>query len=456
MKKLVYTAVFSLSLVPLLSGCAEDDIQDMFPAEYHKILYILESGEQNVTLYNTGEATDYTFTVCKAGSDPSLSAQVSIETMSQDEVDEMYSINEGIPYQIIPSGSYSIDQTELAFGGSEVSKQVTISVDAAVVQEAMENGTQDTRWLLPLRAVSENDSINDEKNSYIMFINSVVTPPVGFRTTGVQVYNHDFTTGAFSASNVFGLLTVQNSWEVSATVTLDKDYVAAYNEQHNTNYQIPAEGTYTIPGDVTLTSDAQDAEVAVSIADFGGAKSGYYMLPLRLSDVSRFELSADASLWAPVVRLVGKRFDRSGWTATGCSEELTGEGNANGRYLDAIDGDVNTYWHASWQSTPDSELPHWLIVDSQTEREFTQVGIVQRASSSYKDVRDVKVYVSSDGEDWGQPVASFNVEAKDGEQIFDVTPTRGRYVKLEFVNSWRDNGTGNAIAVAEAYFYGED
>ena len=456
MKKLVYTALFSLSLAPLLSGCAEDDIQDMFPAEYHKILYILESGEQNVTLYNTGEPADYTFSVCKAGSDPSLGAEVSIETISQAEVDEMYCLNEGIPYRIIPLDCYSIDQLELAFGGSETSKQVTVSVDAALVKEAMEAETEDTRWLLPLRAVSENDSVNSEKDSYIMLFDGVVTPPVGFRTAGVQVYNHDFTSGAFSASNAFGLLTVQNSWEVSAAVTLDKDYVAAYNEEHNTNYQIPAEGTYSIPGNVTLTADAQDATVDISITDFGDAKSGYFMLPLRLSDVSRFELSADASLWAPVVRLVGKRFDRSGWTATGCSEELTGEGDANGRFLDAIDGDINTYWHASWQSSPDNTLPHWFIVDSQTEREFTQVGIVQRASSSYKDVRDVNVYVSSDGEDWGQPAASFTVEAKDGEQIFDVTPTRGRYVKLEFVNSWRDNGTGNAIAVAEAYFYGED
>ena len=131
MKKLVYTALFSLSLAPLLSGCAEDDIQDMFPAEYHKILYILESGEQNVTLYNTGEPADYTFSVCKAGSDPSLGAEVSIETISQAEVDEMYSLNEGIPYRIIPSDCYSIDQLELAFGGSETSKQVTVSVDAA-------------------------------------------------------------------------------------------------------------------------------------------------------------------------------------------------------------------------------------------------------------------------------------------------------------------------------------
>ena len=273
---------------------------------------------------------------------------------------------------------------------------------------------------------------------------------MGFRSTGVQSYTHDFTSGPFSASNTFGLLTVQNSWEVTAALSVDANYVTEYNEQHNTNYQIPSAGTYTVPSNVSLAADAQDANVDISI-DFGDAKSGYYMLPLRLSDVSRFELSADAAVWAPLVRLVGKRFDRTDWTATGCTEELTGEGDFNGRFLDAIDGDINTYWHASWQSSPDSQLPHWMVLDTQAEREFTQVGIVQRVGS-YHDVKDVNVYVSSDGEDWGSPIGSFTAAFVEGEQIFDVTPTRGRYLKLEFVTSYRDA----SMCMAEVYVYGED
>lgn len=450
MKKIFYTALLPLSLLPLMQGCAEDDLQDYFPAEYHKILYILESGEQNVTLYNTGELTDYTFSVCKAGSDPSLSANVDIEVMSQSDVDDMYTFNEGVPYQIIPSGSYTIGQSQLSFGASETSKQVSISIDPVQVAAAMEAASADTRWLLPLQAVSETDSVNSDKNSYILLISSVITPPVGFRSTGVQSYTHDFTSGPFSASNTFGLLTVQNSWEVTAALSVDANYVTEYNEQHNTNYQIPSAGTYTVPSNVSLAADAQDANVDISI-DFGDAKSGYYMLPLRLSDVSRFELSADAAVWAPLVRLVGKRFDRTGWTATGCTEELTGEGDFNGRFLDAIDGDINTYWHASWQSSPDSQLPHWMVLDTQAEREFTQVGIVQRVGS-YHDVKDVNVYVSSDGEDWGSPIGSFTAAFVEGEQIFDVTPTRGRYLKLEFVTSYRDAN----MCMAEVYLYGED
>ena len=155
MKKIFYTALLPLSLLPLMQGCAEDDLQDYFPAEYHKILYILESGEQNVTLYNTGELTDYTFSVCKAGSDPSLSANVDIEVMSQSDVDDMYTFNEGVPYQIIPSGSYTIGQSQLSFGASETSKQVSISIDPVQVAAAMEAASADTRWLLPLQAVSE-------------------------------------------------------------------------------------------------------------------------------------------------------------------------------------------------------------------------------------------------------------------------------------------------------------
>ena len=96
-------------------------------------------------------------------------------------------------------------------------------------------------------------------------------------------------------------------------------------------------------------------------------------------------------------------------------------------------------------------MPHWMALDTQSEREFTQVGIVQRVGS-YHDVKDVNVYVSSDGENWGSPVGSFTVEFIEGEQIFDVTPTRGRYLKLEFVTSYRSTN----MCMAEVYVYGED
>lgn len=456
MKKIFYTALLPWTFCVLLAGCHDDDdVQYLFPEEFHKILYILNDGEQDVTLYNTGSLNDFGLTVCKAGSDPSLTADLRIEVMSQSTVDEMYTDNEGIPYRIVPEGSYTIEPAEIYFANSETSKKVTVAVDPLQVAAAMEDASEETRWILPLQAVSESDSVNSNKDTYILLFDAVVTPPVGFRMPGVQVYNHDFTSGPFSASNVFGLLTVQNSWDVTAALSVEADYVTTYNEQHNTNYQIPAAGTYVLPADVTLTPDVQDASVDISITDFGDAKSGYYMLPLRLSNVSRFELSEEASLWAPVVRLVGHRFDLSTWSIEACSEELAGEGENNGHAIHAIDGDVNTFWNTCWQTGDRcSGLPHWLILDAQTEREFTQVGLRQRNSSTYQVVKDFNVYVSRDKEVW-TPVAT-GLVCETGtieEQIFDLTPTRGRYLKVEFTSS--RNGDGS-MCLGELIAYGED
>lgn len=147
---------------------------------------------------------------------------------------------------------------------------------------------------------------------------------------------------------------------------MDKNYVKEYNNNNNTNYQIPADGSYSIDENVTLSSNMQNVSINISISDFGNRKSGCFMLPIRIADISRFELSAEANLYAPIVRLLGKRLDRSGWTAEACSEEMTGEGTT-GRIMDVLDGNHDNFWHTSWQSGPFCNHPnesHYAVFDT--------------------------------------------------------------------------------------------
>lgn len=63
----------------------ESDYQDLFPEEYHKILYIKDSGsvELELSQLSSTPTYNYSFIVCKAGSNPALEANAHIEVMSQ-------------------------------------------------------------------------------------------------------------------------------------------------------------------------------------------------------------------------------------------------------------------------------------------------------------------------------------------------------------------------------------
>lgn len=123
--KVNYIGIACMAVL-LLTACDESkyELENLVPDEYHKVLYINNSGMQDLTLYNTGELNTYAFSVYKGGSDPSLTASVEIAIHSQEEVDALYGVN----YRVIPSDFYSMDTRRLDFASDERSKAVTLSL----------------------------------------------------------------------------------------------------------------------------------------------------------------------------------------------------------------------------------------------------------------------------------------------------------------------------------------
>ena len=450
MKKfMIGVACFSL----LLSSCDNSlDYAQYFPEGFDKILYILDSGEKEVTVYNTGADNLYEFTVCKGGYDPTLPSEARVEVLSQDEVDEEYTVNEGIPYKIIPENTYKLLTPEVTFSSSETHQKVQLSINPEALQAAFDDPAveEGTRWLLPVRVVS-NDSVNSEKNRYTLRIASqVVTPQVGFAgSNGVQgIQTVDYAAElSLTLSPTFGLLDsgITNEWEITASgFTLNNSFVEEYNAQHNTNYQILDPSRVTLPETVTLAADEQTAAVDIAV-DLSGCY-GAYMIPVEIGAVDMFELAAAGKSYVPIVRVLGKRFDRTGWTAEVCSTEEAE------RWEHALDGDINTWWHTNF-ANDQGHFPHWYVLDMQEERLLTQVGVVQRREGTWGyTVVDYDIFVSSDKQNWTF-AGSGKAAVGDEEFIADIKPTKGRYVRLEFPNSRRTDG---CINISELYFYGVD
>ena len=177
--------------------------------------------------------------------------------------------------------------------------------------------------------------------------------------------------------------------------------------------------------------------------------TGDYMLPIKIVEVSQFEISEAKAVTPLAFRIMGHKLSRTGWTAEADTEELTGEGAGNGVAGCVLDGNLTTFWHSTWQTGNRIPLPYELIIDAKKEYTFTQLALMQRQHDSNRDTKAGEFYISSDKENWTK-VGAFNMQQILEAQTFAVTPTKGRYIKIKMTDSFRDG----YCSLSEVYAYG--
>lgn len=431
----------------LLGACDESkyDLDSLVPEQYHKILYVNNSGKQEVTLYDTGESYAYTFSIFKSGSEPSLTASADIYVLTQEELDNEYSDPEAVNYKLIGTDCYSIESTHLDFSATDRYKPVTVSLDPENIK-SMITANPDAVWVLPLQVVSENDSVNSEKNELFLQITGVITPSFGFESSAVSVKEYSY--GSAVTEKVALGLDTENSWEINCEFAVDDAYRTAYNTKNKTIFQALPDGSYSFQDQMTLSPGTTNTELAVTI-NADQLEPSDYMLPIRIESVSIFGISSTNDVYPLTIRILGPLLDRTSWTIEANTQEPSGEGSGNGVPSCALDGDLSTYWHSSWQSGTHA-LPHELIIDTKESYTFTQFGLVQRQHDSYMDAGTGVFYVSDDKVNWTE-VGTFTMKKIHATQNFTLeTPVQGRYFKVQITQSNRDLNT----SLAEIYAYG--
>ena len=473
MNRYIKNILMPLSALVVVAACSESDVQELFPDAYKKILYIKESGEKNVTLYVTGQDAEYTFKVCKGGSDTNQSASGRIEVMTQKAVDETYSIPYGEPYKVLSSDLYTIGAGELDFGSSDMAKTVGVKLNVAKIRNVLESDANSV-YMLPLQLVSATDSVNSEHNRYILIINNVSEPLVGFKKTGVEEFNCVLGK-PFSLKIPVSLVDVENRWNINIGIGIDNGFLANYNAENGTAYQLPDIG-YNLTKSVALTEDRQEASVEICIPDFGERTGGYMMIPIALTDVSMFSVSPKHANYAALIHILGQKLDRSGWEARACSWQGAEQFDGWSEDVDlfaqnVLDGDPATKWHYKYGSKGEGSCEfhgqghHCIMIDSKSEHTFTQIGLQQRQDFGWdgNHVAEVRFWISSDPSVW-----SNNAGKSDGwmaiegvhklrtshidEQVIDIPASTGRYIKVEVVSG----GAGQDVGTfAEIYGYGK-
>jgi beta-galactosidase len=96
----------------------------------------------------------------------------------------------------------------------------------------------------------------------------------------------------------------------------------------------------------------------------------------------------------------------------------------------AVDGNEDTFWHSRWSGEP-AQPPHFLVIDLGREVNITAVHYVARVDMENGHIRDYEIYLSNDGQNWGQPVIKGRIPRDaDKFRIGLPKPTKARYLKL--------------------------
>ena len=114
-----------------------------------------------------------------------------------------------------------------------------------------------------------------------------------------------------------------------------------------------------------------------------------------------------------------------------CSSQEFGEGNAT----HLVDGDLNTIWHTMYSVTV-AQYPHWVDFDAADIKLMKGFVYTPRHDGENGNVKDYEIYVSNDGENWGEPI-HHGTFARDGkpQRVLFASPVKARYIRFKALSS---------------------
>ena len=118
----------------------------------------------------------------------------------------------------------------------------------------------------------------------------------------------------------------------------------------------------------------------------------------------------------------GINLDRTGWTASADSAEVTKQ---NGVAANVLDGNPDTFWHTEW--SPDTPMPHALVVNMAGTRSVGGFRYLPRSDGSANGtIATFNFYASTDGVSWVKLLSSAKMAdypaAANGERTVMLVP----------------------------------
>lgn len=369
MKKNIYKLFLIVTSMFLLLSC-EDDGKEDFLDEYKSSLYFLNSGVQDTPLYRVGEPIKTKINVSKSGSDLGASAKVDLKVLTSAELDN-YNAENGTNYKLLPEGTYTIlSNSSLNFGGSDLYKTVEIEYQTEKIDLLPSDN-----YVLPLALSSESSKVNAKKNLYLAKI-SVNDPLIYFDNTSENVITITDDMDNLLKYSVQISHNFDNHWNFTAQVGFNQNLLNQYNTDNGVNYQSVPTDVYAMTnnGQVDFKENENYGNLELNIDPSKITSFGNYLLPLSILNVSKQEFKIDPDKKDNIyilsyVPASDKLLDiplTVGMLSTNAQEP------SEGKIVNLIDGDINTYFHTAWSITVAGD--HYLQIglnDAITAFSFT-------------------------------------------------------------------------------------
>lgn len=129
------------------------------------------------------------------------------------------------------------------------------------------------------------------------------------------------------------------------------------------------------------------------------------------------------------------------------SQQAQGEPEGSGVATAAVDGDVTTYWHTQWDPT-EAQYPHDITLQvakaGVASCQLSEFEYTARQDAANGRIKGYQVFVSTDGRNWGNPVATGDFADVLTPQVVRFPAKSGTYVKLVGTSSMNGAAFGGA------------
>lgn len=268
------------SLIGLLAlGTSCEDHRGDYLSDCDTRMYFRNSDLQEQDCYITGDFTSYTVSVVKAGSDLAALSDASVTMMDEAQL-SAYNDQNVTTYSLLPSECYNLSgDLNINFTSDDLYHTFDVVFDPAKI-----NDLPKANYVVPF-VLSSTKTVTENKN--VVFVKpNVIVPTIyfekfGFSTTSLSKSGPDQVTLELPV-----IIPMANEWDFDYTIKVDKDLLDAYNEEHQTSFQILPADAYTLAETVKFEM-GKTVTMNKVIVDKTKLAMGEYVLPLKLADCTQ-------------------------------------------------------------------------------------------------------------------------------------------------------------------------
>lgn len=426
----------------LLCGLAAcEDNREEFMEPYSTVVYITNSGESEVALYKTGESALYKLGIYKAGAFNGNGASAEVKVMDAANL-QLYNAENGTAYELLPADCYTMGNSRVDFVSGENNRYVDITFKTETI-DLLPAGTE---YVLPV-VLTSSSPVNEDKTV------AMLKPVVLEASVKLGIGGESEMTLPSGGENIAETEEVtvsvdfENKWDIALTITNEDELVDAYNASKGTAYIPFPSGSYTLEPSAPVLKAGQQSMIVKYRIDKSKLELGNkYLLPVKLSGVSKFEVDGELSVHYFIVEYVDPIIAQSNWEVCDYRDYMDGDGDGPGAL---IDDNPDTYWHANWDIG--SPLPSWITVkltDDTKTATISQVELYARQNNA-TGPKTVEIWTSMDGEEFTLFGTLAFQAVKSVQKVVGARPVQARYVKMNITEKNNDS-----VAMGEMYVRG--